>query len=354
MSNKLKVAVVGLGAGQNHIHAYLSLPEEFELTAICDIDEVKGRSVAEKFNIQHFYTNIDDLCHMKELDAISICTPSHLHTSQTKQVLSCGKHVICEKPVSGSLKEVDELILAEAKSGKRVMPIFQYRFGHGIQKLKLLVAERVAGRAYLTTIETAWRRRSDYYAVPWRGKWKTELGGPIVTLAIHACDMLHYILGPSKEVFARAETLVNPIETEDCVSAALKMGDGSLASLSITTGSVAEISRHRFCFSGLSAESNTEPYNNGTDPWIFTPDTPEKGKQIDAVLSRFIPLPERYTGQFYRFYEALQNDQPLPVTLADARASIELITALYDSIQTGHPVTLPIKKNHKKYAGWQP
>jgi predicted dehydrogenase len=354
MSSKLKVGIVGCGVGQNHIQAYLNLPEKFELIAICDIDDVKGRSVTEKFNIKHFYTDIDDLCRAKELDAVDICTPSYLHTSQTKQVLACGKHVICEKPVSGSLKEVDELIFAEAKSGKRVMPIFQYRFGHGIQKLKLLVDEGVTGLAYLTTVETAWRRRSDYYAVPWRGKWKSELGGPIVTLAIHACDMLYYILGPYKEVFARAETLVNPIETEDCVSASLKMSDGSLASLSITTGSAAEISRHRFCFSNLSAESNTEPYNNGTDPWIFTPDTPEKGKQIDAVLSRFAPLPERYAGQFYRFYEALQNDQPLPVTLVDARASIELITALYDSIQTRRSVTLPIKDDHKKYAGWQP
>lgn len=354
MSSKLKVGVVGCGVGQTHMQAYLSMPEQFELIAVCDIDEVKGRSVAGKFNIEHFYKDLNDLCHVKELDVIDICTPSHLHFSQTKQVLTANKHVICEKPISGSLKDVDELIDIESKSGKKIMPIFQYRFGHGIQKLKLLKEEGITGQAYLTTIETSWRRRPEYYATPWRGKWQTELGGPLVTLAIHALDMLYYILGRSKEVFARAKTLVNPIETEDCISASLEMNDGSLASFSVTTGSSSEISRHRFCFSNLSAESNTQPYSNGTEPWIFTPDSPAKGKQIDTILSKFTPLPEGYVGQFYRFYQALQNDQPLPVRLLDARATIELITAIYDSIEAGNSVTLPIGKNHKKYVGWQP
>jgi predicted dehydrogenase len=354
VNSKIKVAVVGLSAGQNHIQGYLSLPDQFEIYAICDIDESKARAVAEKYNILRYYKDIHDLYDKKELDVIDICTPSHLHTPQVKEVLAAGKHAVCEKPIGGSLREVDEIIEAEKKSGKRVMPIFQYRFGHGIQKLKMLKDEGVTGKTYVTTVETHWRRKTEYYAVPWRGKWKTELGGPLVTLSIHAQDMLYYILGPVKKVYARAVTRVNPIETEDCIAASLEMSDGSLASLSVTTGSAAQISRHRFCFSNLTAESSLQPYNNGAEPWTFTPDTPEDGKRIEEVLARFNPLPERYIGQMYRFAQALKNDEPFPVTLADARASIELITALYESIQTGKSVSLPIKKNHKKYNGWQP
>jgi predicted dehydrogenase len=234
------------------------------------------------------------------------------------------------------------------------MPIFQYRFGNGAQKLKFLVDEGVAGRAYLTTVETAWRRRPAYYAVPWRGKWQTELGGPLVTLAIHAHDLLLYILGPAKSVFARTTTLVNPIETEDCVSASLELADGSLASLSVTTGSTVEISRHRFCFSNLTAESNLAPYHNSFEPWSFTGDTPEITRQIEATLARFTPQPERFVGQFYRFYHALQAGTELPVTLAEARRALELITALYHSAETRRPVTLPLGHDHPKYAGWQP
>lgn len=354
MDEKLRIGVVGCGIGREHMSAYQSLPDQFEVLAVCDVVETSARQLAATYHVPRVATDLSQLCGMEDLDVIDICTPSYLHFSHTQQTLAAGKHAICEKPVAGSLKEVDDLILAEAKSGQRVMPIFQYRFGHGIQKLKHLIADGVAGRAYLTTMETAWRRRAEYYAVPWRGKWATELGGPLVTLAIHAHDLLYYVLGPIRSVFARTTTRVNPIETEDCLAASLEMADGSLASLSVTTGSAAEISRHRFCFSGLSAESNTASYRSTSDPWTFTGDTPELSEKIDKSLARFEPLPEGYAGQFYRLYQALRHNLELPVTLQDARASLELITAIYYSAETGHSVDLPLGQDHPKYRGWLP
>jgi predicted dehydrogenase len=254
------------GIGKSHIEAYQTLPEKFQVVVLCDIDCAKAEAVAAEYRIPCVVSELTELCRIAEVDVIDICTPSFLHHPQTLQALAAGKHVVCEKPVAGSLTAVDELIVAEKQSGKRVMPIFQYRFGNGAQKLKFLIEQGVTGRTYLTTVETAWRRRPPYYAVPWRGKWQTELGGALVTLAIHAHDLLYYLLGPARSVFARTQTLVNPIETEDCVSASLEMHDGSLCSLSVTTGSSPEISRHRFCFSHLVAESNLRPYHNTFEP----------------------------------------------------------------------------------------
>ena len=354
MPERLRVAVVGGGIGTHHIKAYKSLPEMYDLVAICDIDRGKAEQVAAENAIPRAITDIAELCRMDDLDVIDICTPPHLHFEQIKQVLAAHKYAICEKPLVQSLQAVDELIAAEAQSGRRVMPIFQYRFGHGLQKLKFLIAAGLAGQTYLSTVETAWRRRAAYYDVPWRGKWATELGGVLLGHAIHAHDMLCYVAGPIKRVFARTATRVNPIEVEDCASIALEMADGSLASLAATLGSPAEITRHRFCFSGLVAESNTRPYSNSGDPWVFTGDTPELEEQIAATLERFEPLPEGFAGQFYRFYQALQTGGELPVTLTDARAALELITAMYYSAQTGENVDLPIGADHPKYASWLP
>ena len=186
---------------------------------------------------------------------------------------------------------------------------------------------------------------------------KTELGGALVTLAVHAHDALYYILGPAQSVFACTATRVNPIETEDCVSASLEMADGSLCSLSVTTGSTHQISRHRFCFSHLTAESNTQPYTNTSDPWTFTGDSAEIDQRIQATLTRLEPLPEGFAGQFYRFHQALHRQAgtaELPVTLADARAALELITAVYLSARTGQVVSLPIGRAHPYYTGWPP
>jgi len=110
----------------------------------------------------------------------------------------------------------------------------------------------------------------------------------------------------------------------------------------------------RFCFSNLTAESNTEPYTQTSDPWSFTGDSPEIDRQIADALAGFTPQPERFMGQFLSFYDALTGASEPPVTLADARASIELITALYHSAQTGLPVDLPIGTDHPKYGGWRP
>jgi predicted dehydrogenase len=354
MIKKFRVAVVGGGMGRHHIMAFQKLPEQFEVRAICDIDEKRTRELAETFNIPYAVTNITELYRRDDIDLIDICTPSYLHYEQTLESLAAGKYVICEKPVAGSLKQLDEFITAEAQAGKRIMPIFQYRFGGGLQKLKWLRDQGVTGKALLTTVETAWRRRPDYYEALWRGKWQTELGGALLTLAVHAHDAVYYILGSAKSVAAHIATLVNTIETEDSASISLQMADGSLCSLSVTTGSAIQISRHRFCFSNLTAESNLEPYANTSGEWKFTADSPEAEERIAQTLEIFKPQPEGLVGQFSRYYHAMQTNSPLPVTLADARASLELITAIYHSARTRQTVQLPIGNDHPLYAGWQP
>ncbi len=354
MPEPLNVAIVGCGIGHMHAQAYRALPEQFRLVAVCDIDLPRARQFAALYDIPRVVDDLVELCAMDDVDVIDICTPPGLHFAQVQQALVAGRHVVCEKPLVGSLRDADALIAAEAASGRRVMPIFQYRFGHGLQKLKMLVERGAAGRAYLTTVETAWRRRASYYDVPWRGKWATEMGGALLGHAIHAHDMLTYVLGPVRSVFCRAATLVNAIEVEDTAAVALEMADGSLATLAVTLGSSVEITRHRFCFSGMVAESNTRPYSNSSEPWTFVGDTSEQTAQIEQVLAAFEPLPEGYAGQFYRFYQALHTGGELPVTLQDARASLELVTALYDSQRRGQPVSLPITPDHPMYGGWLP
>ena len=352
MGEPYRVAVVGVGIGRLHLEAYHSLPQHFTIAAVCDRDVDRARSVAEAFGVDRLITDFDALCKQDDIDVIDICTPSSLHTPQSLQALAAGKHVVCEKPIGGSLKDIDALIAAEAASGRRLMPIFQYRFGHGAQKLKRLIERGVTGPSYAVTIETHWRRGPDYYAVPWRGRKATELGGVALTHAIHAHDLLVYLTGPLRSVSARIATRVNAIETEDCVAAAVELGDGGLGTLSVTVGSMHEISRHRFCFSNLTAESQTSPYTNTADPWTITAANPDVDAIVAAVLADYEPEPEGFAGQFLRFARALDTGGPLPVTLAEARATIELTTAIYSSARTGCAQDLPLTADHPAYAGW--
>jgi predicted dehydrogenase len=350
----LRVAVVGGGIGAQHLEAYRSLPEIYEVRAFCDIDAAKAQAVSEQFRIPHTIGSFEEVLGRADIDLVDICTPSGLHFEQTQAALRAGKHVVCEKPVAGSLAEVDALIETEKASGRRCSPIFQYRFGNGFQKLLHLKRKGVLGRTYLATIETHWKRLPAYYAVPWRGRWQTELGGCLVTHAIHAHDMLVTALGPVRTVFARTATRVNPIETEDCAVLSLEMADGSLVGLSVTLGSAVEISRLRFCFENLTCESNLSPYRPHLEPWQLWPMDEAAGSRIEEALADFTPAAEHFAGHLARLHAAIQDGGPMPVTLADARTSLELLTAAYHSARTGEMATLPIGPDHPAYAGWRP
>jgi predicted dehydrogenase len=352
MGDRLRVGIVGLGIGGAHADGFRRLPDQFDVVVAADLDPQRVAFVTEWLGCEGA-TSFAEVVDRTDLDAISLATPPALHFDQVAAVLASGKTAICEKPLVGSLGEVDRLAEIERETGRRVMPIYQYRWGRGLQKLKHLVDRGVAGRCNVTSIDVAWRRRPEYYDVPWRGRLDTELGGVLLSHALHALDMLTYVVGPARRVFARTCVRVNDIETEDCASVSLEMADGSFATLSATLGSSAEISRHRFCFEHLAAESNTEPYENHREPWTLTPDTPEAAVAIAEALDHFVPGPELYKGQFARLHVALEHGGELPVTLADARASLELVTALYWSARTGEQVELPIGPDHPAYGGWR-
>src|SRR5437667_7244151 len=273
MSQKLlRVAVVGCGVGRAHIaQGYRRHPDKFRLQALCDIDAARLAVVADEFSIPWRTTSFDELLRIDDIDIVDICTPASFHFEQILAALSAGKEVICEKPLVLSLAEIDRVIAAEKAAVGRVMPIFQYRFGNGVQKAKRLIDMGIAGKPYLATVETAWKRTPEYYAMAWRGRWETERGGVLLMHAIHSHDLMTWLMGPIASVFARTATRVNPIEVEDCAVASLVMRSGALASLAATLGSHREISRLRFYFEHVTFESAQAPYSPGDDPWLIVP-----------------------------------------------------------------------------------
>jgi predicted dehydrogenase len=349
MTTPLRIAVVGSGIGAQHVQGYQAAPELFQVAAVCDIDPQRGSALAQKYGIRESLTDFSALLNRPDVDVVDLCTPPYLHFQQILDALDSGKDVICEKPITGSLAELDRLEEVTARTGTLFMPIFQYRFGHGLQKLKLLVDRQLTGDAFVFNVDIAWWRSSDYYAAPWRGKRATELGGALLSQASHALDMIFYVLGTPRTLLARTATRVNPIDVEDCVAIAMEMSDGSLGTISVTLGSAAQISRHRFTFRNVSAESNTKPYSNSTEPWVFSFPEERPNEQILKALNEFTPQAEGYEGQFRRFHEALTRSEPLPVTLQDARRVLESVAAVYWSAESGERVSLPLTRSNPKY-----
>ncbi len=354
VSNRLRAAVVGGGIGAQHVGALKELPDLYDVAAICDIDESRAQAIAAENDIPLALTDFDDLLARDDIDIIHICTPPVRHAAQITSALKSGKHVVCEKPIAGSLADIDRIAALEQETGLLVSPIFQYRFGNGMRKLLHLRDRGVLGKCYLATVETHWRRGADYYAVPWRGRFETELGGCLVSHAIHAHDLFVHALGPITSVHGRTATRVAPIETEDCAILSLEMESGTLAALSVTLGASVQHTRMRFCFEKATVQSNLHPYEPDIDPWLYEPSNEAAEREIEAALADFTPALERYAGQFSAIHAAITSGAEAPVTIADGRRSIELATAAYYSSKTGEAVSLPIGPDHPYYQGWRP
>ena len=348
-----RVAIAGAGIGAAHLEGYLANPDLFEVAVIADLDGERAKPLVERSGAAYL-SSLDEAVERPDIDIIDICLPPKLHKKAILACLAKSKHVVCEKPLVGSLKDIDEIEQASALSSRIVMPVFQYRFGQGIGQLLDLIEKKLTGRPLIATLETHWNRGADYYAVPWRGKWETELGGAIVGHAIHIHDLLLRVLGPAKGVQARLTTAVNPIEVEDCAAIIIETESGAVVTSSVTLGSADDRSRLRFCFTEMSAESGLDAYNPGTAPWTFKARAPSLQASIDAAVAAYPPHQEGFARQFAFLHDALANKTPPPVTLADARRSLELITAIYQADRTKRRIDLPLSDDSPGYAGWVP
>ncbi len=355
MSRRLRVAVIGAGIGARHVDGFNANPDLFEVAVICDRDLARAAALAKAVTAGtlELHGDYDDaLLARADIDIIDICLPPFLHAEAITRALRAGKDVICEKPLVGSLAEVDAIEAVVRETGRVLMPVFQVRFGNGLARAKHLIQTGAAGRVFLTTAQTHWSRGADYYAIKWRGTRAYELGGAFLGHAIHIHDMLTSLIGPVRRVSAMTAIRVNPIETEDCGGATLEMADGSIAVLSVTLGSADEISRLRVMCENVTMEGHGEVYASSKEPWEFTPKAPKDQAWLDAALAGAPVHKEGFARQFEAFHAALMAGTPPPVTVAEARASLELITAIYHSARTGERVALPLEADHPAYRGW--
>ncbi len=348
------VAIIGGGIGEEHLRAYLQLPEQFEVKTICELDQARARKLIELSPKLVHQEQLTEVLNDPTIDIIDVCLPPHLHYDTCVGALNAGKHVICEKPLVASVHDADRLQALSEKTDLSIFPVFQYRYGLGGQQMRHLIDTGVAGKAYSGTLETHWNRDKAYYEPAWRGTWAGEQGGAVLNHAIHIHDWLSYVFGELKTVYAELATSVNDIEVEDCAAITIRMKNGALVTSSITLGAADDTSRLRFCFEGLTAESGTSPYKPAEDAWRFTARAPVQQGSIDEQLADMKAPPAGYVGLFAAIAEALNGDPGNEVTLQDGRRSLEFVSAVYHSARTRRPVALPLTEEHETYRGWQP
>ena len=152
--------------GAKHFEDFQKVSERFSVHTLCGLTREAIDKILQSNTETKVSLNYDDVLKVKEIDIIDICLPPNLHFSACKKAMEAGKHVICEKPLVSSLKEVDELEKISRATGKIIFPVFQYRYGLGFSKLKALIKSGLTGKPLVASLETHWNRGKDYYSKP--------------------------------------------------------------------------------------------------------------------------------------------------------------------------------------------
>ncbi|MEU8690035.1 Gfo/Idh/MocA family oxidoreductase [Streptomyces sp. NPDC048665] len=335
-----RAAVIGTGAivAGSHLPALRAHAERVELVAAVDVDEGRLDAFRKEAGARVAgFTSTQAMLDAVRPDLVLIGTPPALHREQTVAALKSGAWVLCEKPLCLSLAEYDDIAAAEEASGAYASVVFQHRYGSGAVHARDLIARGELGTPLVAHCQTTWHRDADYYAVPWRGRWATEGGGPTMGHGIHQYDLLLHLLGEWEEVRAMAGRLVHDVESEDVSTALVRFRGGALATVVNSVLSPHEVSRIRIDCSDATLQL-THLYGHGNTDWVYTPAPHVDPGRVATWRTPAQDVPSSHLAQLGVVLDAFDRGERPPGSGPDARATLEFAAALYKAAFTGQPV----------------
>jgi predicted dehydrogenase len=342
MGDVLGWALVGCGrVSRKHVHVLSRLPG-VRLRVACDTVLDRARAVAEQVEGCQATTSLEKAVAHPEVDVVTICTPSGLHAPMAMQAAAAGKHVVVEKPMALRLEEADAMLEACDRHRVRLFVVKQNRYNRPILKLKEAITSGRLGRPFLGGVRVLWQRTQAYYdEEPWRGTWRMD-GGVVMNQASHHIDLLVWLLGDVLSVLATARTVAHRIETEDTAVAILKFRNGAMATVQATTcvqprdlegslsifGEKGMVEVGGFAADRLRLWEFSEP-----DPWH------------EEVRKAWASNPEGVFAynhmEFYKdVLQTLRGNGRALIDGIEGRKTLEVIHAIYESIETGREVFL--------------
>lgn len=311
------------------------------LVGVADIVPEKAKAIGERHNVP-WYTDMHAMMTAVQPDVVVVLTESGNHARHVIELARYRRHLIVEKPMALTLDDADAMIRACDEAGVKLFVVKQNRFNVPVVKLReALVAHRF-GKLVLGTVRVRWCRDQRYYDQDaWRGTWAQD-GGVLTNQASHHIDLLQWMMGDVESVFAKSTTALVDIEAEDTAVVVLRFRNGALGIIEATTaarptdleGSISILGE------GGSVEIGGFAVNE-MKVWRFVDPTADDS----AVLSRFSVNPPNVYGFGHQaYYEhvvaCLSQDTAQLVDGLVGRKSLELINAIYESIETGREVFL--------------
>lgn len=342
MKKTLRFGMVGSGnIIETHIKSIQKIPNA-EVIAIFSRNQETAEKWGNQYNIQ-VYSDYEEFLGDDKIDIVTILTPSGTHADLGILAAKVGKHVIVEKPIDTKLAKTNELIRVCREANVTLSCIFQHRFDEAIVDIKNAMDLGEFGQLNFGAARTTWYRSQEYYdSGAWRGTWELDGGGTLMNQSIHYIDLLLYLMGPVEEVHAYCATRAHErIEVEDIAVASIKFKSGALG---LIEGNTAAYPGYSATLDIFGNNGSVIIENDRVKEWNF-----KNGKQYTKATNKVAKKSassnkmfsyDSHKRQYQDIVNAITEKRDPLVTGEEARKSLELILAIYESARSGSPVKI--------------
>lgn len=315
MNRKLKVANIGMKFGMCHVEGAMSYGAE--IVAICDSNEDNLHFAGERYNIpeEKRFTDYTDIVNNDEIDIVTVAIPDQQHVKVSCDLLRAGKNVLCEKPLALTREDLEEMVRVADESNAKFMVGQICRFTPAFEKAKEIIDSGMIGELYFVESEYA----HDYMKLcdNWRADPKRHgvIGG-----GCHAVDLLRWLAGDPKEVFAYGTHKLLPMVSYDDATIAIMKFDNNVAGkVFVSTGCKRDYTMRTVIYGtkGTIICDNTSPAMT-----LFTTD--EEGVTKEAQTIEVEVNNHNAAREFEVFADAVLNDKTV---LMDAREGAKTVAA---------------------------
>ena len=347
----LNFALIGCGRISKRHSELLGLGQiaGAQLSAVADLDLERAKALGEKFKVP-YYQDFREMLKKEKIDVVTILTPSGLHAEHTVAVAEFKKHIVVEKPMALTLEDADKMIAACKKNKIELFIVKQNRFNVPVVRLRKELESGRFGRLTMGTVRVRWCREQNYYDQDdWRGTWQFD-GGVFTNQASHHVDLLHWMMGDVESVFAKSETFLVKTETEDTGVALIKFKNGALGVIEATTACRPKDLEGSISVLGEGGSDEISGFAvNEMRTWNFKNPTSED----QNIIKNFSVNPPNVYGYGHQAFlehvvECLAAGEKSFLNGVEGKKSLELITAIYESIETKKEITFPFKPSHSK------
>lgn len=341
MDLKIHFAVAGCGViSRFHLNAIRSI-EDAALCGVYDTLPESAQRAAAEYGVQA-YPDFGALLADETVDAVCICTPSHLHAPLALKAIAAGKHVLVEKPIALTLEDCDAISAAAKRAGVLVGVVSQLRYGAAIARVRHALETGLLGRITRCDLYMKYYRPQSYYdSGTWRGTLSMDGGGALMNQGIHGIDLVRYLMGPVDSIYALSGTLVRDIEVEDTLTAALAWHCGAHGVIEASVADYPGFPRRI----EINGENGTiileedriakwEVEGEAAGHMYEQPAASDVRSHSEASAID----PSGHVAQLRNFIDAVRGEGQLLVDDAEGRKALALVLAAYRSAQAGMPV----------------